>query len=108
MGCMDDRSPLDALPDSFAATVASLHQVAERIVAPARKPDNEIALEATPGGFGTPFFEHGGIRHQVRVEGIELVHAEGERERRAPLKSPAVAAEAVAELLPDAELGDEP
>jgi len=105
---MDGRSHLDALPDGFAATVASLHRVAERIVAPARKPDNEIALEATPGGFGTPFFEHGGIRHQVRVEGTELVHAEGERERRAPLESLAVAAEAVAELLPDAELGDEP
>jgi hypothetical protein len=105
---MDDRSHLDALPDGFAATVASLHQVAERIVAPARKPDNEIALEATPGGFGTPFFEHGGIRHQVRVEGTELVHAEGERERRVPLESLAMAAEAVAELLPEAELGDEP
>jgi hypothetical protein len=105
---MDDRSHLDALPDSFAATVASLHQVAERIVAPARKPDNEIALEATPGGFGTPFFEHGGIRHQVRVEGIELVHAEDERERRAPLKSLAEAAEAVAELLFETELGDQP
>jgi hypothetical protein len=105
---MDDRSLLDALPDGFAATVASLHRVAERIVAPARKPDNEIALEATPGGFGTPFFEHGGIRHQVRVVGAELVHAEGEGERRAPLESLAVAAEAVAELLPDDELDDEP
>lgn len=105
---MDDRSHLDALPDGFAATVASLHRVAERIVATARKPDNEIALEATPGGFGTPFFEHGGIRHQVRVEGAELVHAEGEGERRAPLESLGVAAKAVAELLPDDELDDEP
>jgi hypothetical protein len=105
---MDDRPHLDALPDSFSTTVASLHRVAEQIVAPARKPDNEIALEATPGGFGTPFFEHGGIRHQVRVEGIELVHAEAESERRAPLESLAVAAQAVAELLPDAGLGNEP
>lgn len=105
---MDDLPRLDALPDGFATTVASLHRVAERIVAPARKPDNEIALEATPGGFGTPFFEHDGSRHQVRVEGAELVHAEGDHERRAPLESLAVAAEAVAELLPGAELDDEP
>jgi hypothetical protein len=105
---MDDRSHLDALPDGFATTVASLHRVAERIVAPARKPDNEIALEATPGGFGTPFFEHSGVRHQVRVEGVELVHTEGEGERRAPLESLAAAAAVVADLLPDAELGDTP
>jgi hypothetical protein len=106
---MDDPPRLDALPDGFAATVASLHLVAERIVAPSRKPDNEIALEATPGGFGTPVFEHGGLRHQVRVEGAELVHAEGAGERRAHLSSLATAAEAVAGLLPaDAELGDEP
>jgi hypothetical protein len=104
---MDDLTRLDALPDGFDSTVASLHRVAEQIVAPARKPDNEIALEATPGGFGTPFFEHGGSRHQVRVEGAELVHSEGDRERRAPLQSLAAAAEAVAELLPEAELDDE-
>ena len=96
------------LPAGFAATVAGLHRVAERIVAPARKPDNEIALEATPGGFGTPVFEHGGFRHQVRVEGAELVHAEGASERRAPLSSLAAAADAVSGLLPaDAELGEE-
>jgi hypothetical protein len=106
---MVDPPRLNALPDGFATTVASLHRVAERIVAPARKPDNEIALEATPGGFGTPVFEHGGSRHQVRVEGTELVHAEGAGERRAPLSSLAAAAEAVAGLLPaDAELGVEP
>ena len=62
-----------------------------------------------PGGFGTPVFEHGGFRHQVRVEGAELVHAEGAGERRAPLSSLAAAAGAVATLLPvDAKLGDEP
>ncbi len=106
---MDDPPRLDPLPDSFASTAAALHRVAERIVAPARKPDNEIALEATPGGFGTPVFEYGGSRHQVRVEGAELVHAEGAGERRAPLSSLAAAAEAVAGLLPaDAELEDEP
>jgi hypothetical protein len=97
---MDDLPRLERLPDDFATTVASLHRVAELIVAPARKPDNEIALQATPGGFGTPAFEHDGGTHQVRVEGAELVHAEGVTERRAPLSSLAGAAEVVSELLP--------
>lgn len=106
---MDDLPRLERLPDDFATTVASLHRVAELIVAPARKPDNEIALQATPGGFGTPAFEHDGDTHQVRVEGVELVHAEGVAERRAPLSSLTDAAEVVAELLPSAaELDPEP
>jgi hypothetical protein len=91
---------LETLPDAFATTVASLHQVAELIVAPARKPDNEIALQATDGGFGTPAFEYDGDSHQVRVEGAELVHTEGVAERRAPLSSLPAAAEVVAGLLP--------
>jgi len=68
-------SPLAPLPPNFAPTVASLHRVAERLVAPARKPDNEISLRATPGGFGTPAFELDGTTRQVRIEGAELVHA---------------------------------
>ena len=53
---------LKPLPATFATTVSALHRVAEQIVAPARKPDNEIALAATPGGFGTPEFDHAGGR----------------------------------------------
>ncbi|MGN6253991.1 MAG: hypothetical protein ACTHO8_03300 [Solirubrobacterales bacterium] len=75
---------LETLPDRFGATVAELHRVAEDVVAPARKPDNEIALEATVGGFGTPLFEWDGAMHQVRVEGVELVReTDGEQEREA-------------------------
>lgn len=100
---------LRPLPGGFAAAVASLHRVAERIVAPARKPDNEIALQAMPGGYGTPVFEYEGVEHQVRVEGAELVHVVGDDERRASLTSLSGAGEIVAELLPDgAELDDEP
>jgi hypothetical protein len=74
-------SSLSPLPEQFVATVAELHRVAEDVVAPARKPDNEIALEPTVGGFGTPEFEWEGARHQVRVEGTELVReTDGERE----------------------------
>jgi len=73
---------LRPLPAGFLATRLALHRVAERLVAPARKPDNEIALFVTPGGFGTPEFEFGAARHRVRVDGIELVHeTDGEDER---------------------------
>lgn len=77
---------LSPLPDGFGATVAALHRVAEEVVAPARKPDNEIALEATPGGFGTPPFEWEGATHRVRVEGTELVRETDGEQRREPLE----------------------
>ncbi len=76
---------LEPLPPTFPATVAALHRVAEETVSPARKPDNEIALEATPGGFGTPVFQWDGARRQVRVEGAELVWMSDGDERREPL-----------------------
>ncbi|MEO8687819.1 MAG: hypothetical protein ABI611_06335 [Solirubrobacteraceae bacterium] len=99
---------LDPLPPTFAATVAALHRVAERIVAPARKPANEIALVATPGGFGTPVFDHAGARHQVRVDGADLVHHAGDEERRTPLTTLAAAGRLVDDLLaPGGGLDDE-
>jgi hypothetical protein len=100
---------LESLPPTFGSTVASLHEVAAELVAPARKPENEISLEATPGGFGTPYFEFDGARRRVRVEGDELVHECGERERRAPLRSLVSGGEAITELLPiDGRLSDAP
>jgi hypothetical protein len=97
------------LPPTFGSTVAALHLVASELVAPARKPQNEIALVATPGGFGTPRFEFEGVERQVRVEGDELVQECGDAERRAPLTSLARGGEAISELLPiDAVLSDEP
>jgi hypothetical protein len=100
---------LRPLPPSFVTTRGSLHRVAELVVAPARKPDNEIALEPTPGGFGTPWFSYGGAEHRVRVEGEELVHEIGGEAQHAPLGSLAVARKVVGELLPqDAELDDTP
>src|SRR3954451_15615525 len=88
------------LPGSFSATVAALHRVAEDIVASARKPEAEIALYATPGGFGTPVFEYAGTQQQVRVEGAELVRRAGDEERRAALTSLEAARELVADLVP--------
>jgi hypothetical protein len=68
---------LEPLPATFAATRNSLHQVAEAIVAPARKPEHEISLRYTMGGFGTPFFEQDGLDCQVRVQHGELVRQRG-------------------------------
>jgi hypothetical protein len=89
--------PLSPLPEGFAAAVAALHRVAEEVVAPERKPDNEISLRATSGGFGTPEFEWEGERRQVRVEGAELVRAVDGGERRSPLDVDPAAARALAE-----------
>jgi hypothetical protein len=73
------RTPLAALPPGFADTRASLHAVAEHLLAPARHAANgKIGLRFTYRGFGTPFF---GDDRQLRVEDGELV--DGDR-RRAP------------------------
>ncbi len=82
-----DSVVLRPLPASFQVTRDALHRVAEAIVAPARvaATGNEIALEATPAGFGTPPFPGGG---RVRVEAADLVvEAPGGTERRGPLTS---------------------
>jgi hypothetical protein len=62
---------------TFAQNRDALHRIAEEVVSPARvaATGNEIALEATPGGFGTPPFPDGGW---VRVEGTELVTRTGD------------------------------
>ena len=73
------------LPEQFAATVGELHRVAMDVVAPARKPDNEIALEPTAGGYGTPEFEWEGARHRVRVEVTDLVREKDGEQEREPL-----------------------
>jgi hypothetical protein len=87
---------LGPLPAGFAETQSSLHQVAEAVVSPARKPENEIALRYTRGGFGTPFFEQDGIDCQVRAEGAELVRQRGSEETREPLPGAVDAAAAAA------------
>ena len=74
--------PLEPLPPGFVDTREALHRLAQEVVAPARKPDDEIALRFTRGGFGTPFFQEGGKDCQVRVEGAELVRQDGDGERR--------------------------
>jgi hypothetical protein len=93
---------LRPLPESFAATREALHRVAEQLVAPARKPHNEIALTPTPGGFGTPEFEFEGARQQVRVDGADLVLERAGTVRRAALTTLAEGSRLLGpELLPD-------
>jgi hypothetical protein len=96
------------LPATFEATVHALHRVAEQVVSPARKPDDEIALEPAPGGFGTPAFDHDGVRRQVRVERGELVDRAGGEDRRVPLTTLEAARRHVADLVPGGPLSDEP
>ena len=93
---------LEPLPDAFASTRESLHRVAEELVAPARKPHNEIALTVTPGGFGTPPFEFDGATVTVRVDRDELVLERDGQQTRRPLTSIADGAALLgAGLLPD-------
>ncbi len=92
---------LAGLPESFARTRSGLHRVAEELVASARKPDNEIALTATPGGFGTPPFQWDGVTQQVRVDGFELVRERDGEAQRVTLTSVADAAPLLASLLGD-------
>lgn len=63
---------LPALPAEFPETRDALHQVAEKVLAPARlaATGDEFSLEATESGFGTPTFPDGGA---VRVETADLV-----------------------------------
>jgi hypothetical protein len=90
---------LEPLPATFVETRIALHKVAEAVVAPARKPENEISLRYTRGGFGTPFFEEGGADCQVRIEGAELIRQRGAEESREPL--PAEVDEAASRSLGD-------
>jgi hypothetical protein len=76
---------LEPLPSSFGETRKALHEVADAVVAPARRPENEISLRYTRGGFGTPFYEENGEECQVRVEPGGLVRQRGDLEAAEPL-----------------------
>jgi hypothetical protein len=96
------------LPGTYQQTRDALHRVAEEVVAPARKPHNEIALTQTPGGFGTPEFEHDDRRLQVRVDGDEIVVETNGTVTSARITTIAEAARLVGgELLPDGMPSDE-
>jgi hypothetical protein len=87
---------LQELPPAYAATRDALHELAERVVSPARERANgKIGLRYTRGGFGTPFF---GDDEQLRVEGAELVSSGPGGERREPLDVDAASVAALADV----------
>jgi hypothetical protein len=60
--------------DELLRTRASWHALAEHVLAAARhRAAGRIGLRAVPGGFGTPRYEIGEAKHEVRVVGRELV-----------------------------------
>ena len=77
-------------PDGWQTTRAALHELAETVIAPARKAvDGRIRLRWLPGGFGTPRY---GEDRQIRVDGSELVTVAGDSGRREALDVDAGAA----------------
>ena len=72
----------------LVATRLALHALAEHVISPLRvqATGNEIALQARPGGFGTPDIPGGGW---VGVSGIDVVRADGEREPISSLRTAA-------------------
>ena len=87
----------------LVATRLALHALAEHVISPLRvqATGNEIALEARPGGFGTPELPDGGW---VGVSGTDVVRADGAREPISSLR----AAAAFIGLEGAQELSDEP
>ena len=86
---------LPPLPAGYTATRTALHRVAEHVLAPARvaATGNEIALEVTARGFGTPAFPGGGrIRVDMDELVVELADGAVRRERLTTLAAAAQAA----------------
>jgi hypothetical protein len=80
------------VPERLVETRCAWHLLAERVLSPLRVQEtgNEIALEVTPGGFGTPELPDG---RRLRVDGTDLVLADPNGDEvRAPIRSVSEAA----------------
>jgi hypothetical protein len=85
--------PLPAVPEGLVQARTDLNRLIFYVLSPARaEATGRIALRATAGGFGTPFF---GDDVQIRLEGTDLVIQEGVTVRHRELGSLAAAAEFV-------------
>jgi len=73
----------------LVATRLALHALAEQVISPLRvqATGNEIALQARPGGYGTPELPDGGW---VGVSGTDVVRADGARRPITTLRDAAV------------------
>ena len=102
---------LPSAPPDLARTRDALHAIAEHVLAPARvrATGSEIALEATPGGFGTPAFPAAVVcASRARSSSSRRPAA---RERRAPITTVRAAARLAgldADELPGDELEIDP
>ena len=97
-------APLQPLPADYRAGRIELHRIAEHVLKPKRvlETGNEIALECTPGGFGTPAWKSGlssGRPGSARVVDTDVVIVDGDREERTPIEVDAGVAAAVADWL---------
>src|SRR4051794_30248888 len=74
---------MDLVPTRLA-----LHALAEQVISPLRVQltGNEIALQARPGGFGTPDLPGGGW---AGVSGMDVVRADGAQEAITSLRAAA-------------------
>ncbi len=73
----------------LVATRLALHSLAEHVISPLRvqATGNEIALQARPGGFGTPELPGGGW---VGVSGMDVVRADGAEQAVTSLRAAAL------------------
>lgn len=69
-----DPASVPVLPTHVVQTRAALHQLAFFVLAPRRHDHTDrLGLRATPGGFGTTWFDGPDGRERVRMEGARLV-----------------------------------
>lgn len=103
-------SRLQKVPALLVETRVALHDLAEKVISPARlsATGNEIALRWWPYGFGTPAFSDDRGNRIVRVAGRELVDSCDGSERRGALTTLRATGSLVGDLVDTEELSDEP
>jgi hypothetical protein len=87
-----NAAALTALPSTFTSTTASLHAIAEHVLAAARYAvDAHIRMRPAPNGVETPPF--GERARVVGIDGDELFDRDDQGERRAAISTVRAAAE---------------
>src|SRR3954454_7537470 len=89
---------MSTIDETMARTTTrvALQAIAEHVLSAALHADTgRIGLRRTPGGFGTPVFDHGDRRRQIVVDGTDLEMRTGDQSRRAPITSLRAAGELV-------------
>lgn len=80
-------------PHAFSATRHGLHQIAEQVLAQDRyRQDGRIGLQASPGGFSSPWEIVDGAKRCVQVVGTDIVLVVGDDRTSQPITTVATAA----------------